>query len=129
MVEAAPLVVLVETDLLLRRSYQRMARRLAIRLQAVGSAEEALELIAKDGPPALLISALGLPGIDGVSFLGRVKREHPRVRLVLSSGADPGPRLDSGIGLLPKPVEAIALARLVESLFAGESTLPPSPGR
>ncbi len=100
-----PWALLVDRDALIRRSYLRMARGLPVRLRTVGSAEAALELIARDGAPVLLISACRLPGLDGLGFLSTVQREHPSARLVLSSGTAIRPRKGSGIAVLPKPVD------------------------
>ena len=111
-----PLVLLVDADLMLRRSFERITRRFPIRLVMASTAAEALALVARDGPPALLISAYHLADRDGLSLLEKVGHEHPGARLVLSSGTNHHPAPASGISLLPKPVDREALARLIESL-------------
>ena len=111
-----PLVLLVDDDVALLRSFERMVRRMPIRLVTAVSGEEALAVIARDGPPALLISDYQLAGMDGLSLLAKVRLQHPGVRVVLSSGTTKTPATGSGIGVLPKPVEAEALDHLIASL-------------
>jgi CheY-like chemotaxis protein len=63
--------------------------RLLLQLELVGrgytvvtadSAETGLELARREGPDAI-VSDLGLPGIDGIAFIRRV-REDPRLRAI-----------------------------------------------
>ena len=112
------MVLLVDSERAILRSFHRMARLLPrpLRLRTAPSAEEALALIARDGPPALLITAFHMAGMDGLSLLTQVRVDHPRVRLVLSTGMPAGTRVGPDIALLPKPVEAEGFARLVGSL-------------
>ena len=119
--DGLPLVLLVDGDLGILRGFKRMARHLPLRLVTTLRADEALALIERDGPPALLISAYQLPGMDGLSLLAQVKLQHPGVRVVLSTGTPTTPASDSGIGVLPKPVDVEGFARLVESLGDGSA--------
>ena len=51
--------------------------------------EEALELICKEGPYAVVVSDLRMPGMDGIQLLNRVKEIEPdTVRFVLTGFAD-----------------------------------------
>jgi CheY-like chemotaxis protein len=55
--------------------------------------EQALESIA-DQPPDLVVCDIYMPGIDGLSFLKRVKSANPRARVIIMSGGGPGKSLE-----------------------------------
>ena len=112
------LVLIVDDDERVLRALVRALKRSPVHVITATSGEYALELIARDGVPSLVICDYQLPGMDGLSFLATVRLEHPEVRLVLSTGTSKSPALGSGIGLLPKPVDAAALSELIASLLA-----------
>lgn len=110
------LVMVVDSDALLRRSYARMARHRGVRFAAAASGEEALALISPADPPVLVISAQRLPGMKGVALLQHLLGTHPRVLAVLSSG---NPPLDpQGIRVLPKPVDVETFSALVDEALS-----------
>jgi diguanylate cyclase (GGDEF)-like protein len=54
-----------------------------------GSAEEALRLVARNGPYAVVIADMQMPGIDGMELLARMKVSHPdTVRMMVTGSAD-----------------------------------------
>lgn len=64
----------------LRRHYQ---------LHLAAGAEQALRLVASDGPFAVILSDMRMPGMDGAALLSRVRQFHPAtVRLLLTGFAD-----------------------------------------
>ncbi len=69
-----------------------LLKRLEYKVLTRRSAEEALKAI-ESAPPAVVMTGIDLPGMDGVSFL-RAMKEEPRYRdipvIVLSSRPDPG---------------------------------------
>lgn len=111
-----PEVMIVDDDPQVLRAMGRLVRRLPVRLVLAVSAEEAMAQIERNGPPSLLISDYQLPRMDGLTLLVAVKRAHPQVRAVLSSGTTAMAPPASDITLLPKPVEAVELAQLIASL-------------
>jgi PAS domain S-box-containing protein len=54
-------------------------------IEAVDAAE-ALKILDRDGGIDLLFSDIGLPGLNGRELVATVKRRHPRVRTLLTSG-------------------------------------------
>ncbi len=51
--------------------------------------EEGLDIIRKQGPYAVVVSDLKMPGMDGITFLERVRDIHPdTVRIILSGQGD-----------------------------------------
>ncbi|MCF8040840.1 MAG: sigma-54 dependent transcriptional regulator [Desulfarculaceae bacterium] len=52
------------------------------RVRALASAEEALEALKKETPDLILLD-IGLPGMDGVQALGRIKALHPQMLFIM----------------------------------------------
>jgi response regulator RpfG family c-di-GMP phosphodiesterase len=64
------------------------------RVSTAGSGPEGLLLVGGADPPAVVVSDMRMPGMDGAAFLGQVKERWPNiVRLLLTGQAD----LDSAI--------------------------------
>ena len=54
-------------------------------LQTAPSGAEGLEAIASDGPFAVVVSDMRMPGMDGIQFLSQVKAQAPEsVRIMLT---------------------------------------------
>jgi len=59
------------------------------RVSTATSGAEALELLDRDGPYAVVISDMRMPSMDGAAFLGQVRQRFPdTVRLLLTGHAD-----------------------------------------
>lgn len=81
-------VLIVDDDQSLREA---LARRLRDKFQILlaESGEEGLRTIDRQGPVAVVVSDLKMPGMDGVAFLDRVGRISPdTVRMILTGNAD-----------------------------------------
>jgi DNA-binding response OmpR family regulator len=74
-------IVLVDDDLLLRRSVAFSLERAGYRVTTAASAEDALALADRD-PPDLVLLDIGLPGMDGLDALRRF-RERPQAPPVI----------------------------------------------
>jgi len=93
------------------------------------SAKRALELINAQGPKiGLILLDVVMPGTDGLTFLGTLRRLPLAAQIVLVSG-----RLDadtqwlageSGCRYLCKPFERDDLIRLVQELIGPPSAVP-----
>jgi response regulator RpfG family c-di-GMP phosphodiesterase len=60
-----------------------------VKLQTACSGLEGLRLIAQEGPFALVISDMRMPGMNGTQFLTKVREQNPDVvRMILSGQAD-----------------------------------------
>jgi DNA-binding response OmpR family regulator len=88
-------------------------------------AEEALEIVAAKGDSVrLLLTDLVLPRMNGKQLSETVRRLHPDIRLLFSSGytrdiiGNHG-ILDEGIAFLPKPYTPNELARRVRAILGG----------
>lgn len=85
--QAKVLVVDDDLDLL-----DAMARRLGqgYDVRCAGCGIEALEILESEGPFAVVVSDLKMPGIDGEQFLGEVMRQAPETVRILLTGHGAG---------------------------------------
>ncbi len=92
------------------------------RVLAAESVPEALRLIAAE-PPGLIISDIGLPGVDGYEFMERVRHlpGMEKVPAIAISGyameEDRQRALDAGFAAhVPKPIELAGFFKLIQGL-------------
>ncbi len=79
-------VLLVEDEVVLRMSTTDMLEQLGCFVAGVGSGEQALELLAEGSTFDLLLTDLGLPGINGEELAREVRRRFPHLPVVIASG-------------------------------------------
>jgi len=116
---------------------ESIARQLRKRftLSTALSGQEALRIMKEEGPFAVIISDMRMPGMDGVQLLERVKELYPdTVRMMLTGNADQGTAIEAVnkgqiFKFLNKPsstavlVPAIALAQRQYRLITAEKEL------
>ena len=81
-------VLFVDDDMNILASFKRrLGRRFDIAI--VPGGEQGLEVLEKEGPVAVVISDQRMPGMDGIQFLGEVKKLAPdTVRMMLTGNTD-----------------------------------------
>jgi CheY-like chemotaxis protein len=86
----------------------------------VDSAEAGLEILKKDKIDAAL-SDINLPGMPGNEFAAVVRRDFPKVKIVLMSGMpqDRYPKVPKEIPILPKPISVRELMSAMRFLKQG----------
>ena len=127
---AAPLrprVLLVDDEAGIRRALQRALKR-RNEVTAVGSGEEAIQLLRNGMAVELVISDLLLPGTNGIDIHAFIERERPellRRTLFLTGGATTRDArrfmAEHPDSVLVKPVEASRLDAIVQSVAHGAS--------
>ena len=116
--QGAQTVLLVEDEDSLRRLTARNLAGLGYRVLQAGTAEEAVELMRQNhAEVALLISDVGLPGMDGKELAGKLTADYPDLKTILVSGL-PGDLLEQhGLGkrggVLMKPFAREVLERRI----------------
>ncbi|SKA37049.1 Signal transduction histidine kinase [Enhydrobacter aerosaccus] len=109
-------VLLVEDEVVLRMSTTDMLERLDCFVTGVGSGEEALDVLDRGGAFDLLLTDLGLPGMNGEELAKRVKARFPSLPVIIASGyASAGPQ-PPGIRFISKPYSSIDLQQAFENL-------------
>ena len=108
------LVVDDEPDVaeLFRQRFRREARDGTYVMHFAGSGDEALELLAGEIEPTLIVilSDINMPGMDGLQLLGEIKQRRPDlpVMMVTAYGDDERRRHASELGafeFITKPVD------------------------
>jgi signal transduction histidine kinase/CheY-like chemotaxis protein len=111
-------VMLVEDDPVVRESTRRLLARLGYRVSAACDAGEALRLCAEGASPALVITDLVMPGMDGLALVEQVRLHCPQAGVLLVSGhahdiLTAHGVTAKGLPFLSKPFSAAALAAAV----------------
>ncbi|MBU0595075.1 response regulator [Candidatus Bipolaricaulota bacterium] len=88
-------VLCVDDDLNILNAYRRGLRRL-FEIETAPGGPEGLKAIASQGPFAVVVSDMRMPGMDGIKFLTAVKKCAPEsVRIMLTGNADQQTAIDA----------------------------------
>lgn len=116
-------ILFVDDDPASRRVIERVLRAgvPAARLTCVGEGEQALALLS-DAPIDLLITDLGMPGMDGIELLRQVANRRISVPVIVVTGrggpTDETRALSGGaIEFFEKPIQAEPFIRCVQGLL------------
>src|SRR6266700_2888600 len=113
-------VLCVDDESNVLEAYQRNLRKRFTIDTALGG-EPALALIASQGPYAVIVTDMQMPGMDGVEFLMRVRQKAPdTVRLMLTGNADQKTAVEAVnkghvFSFLSKPCPAESLEAALEN--------------
>lgn len=81
-------ILLVDDERNILQSMQRQLRK-RFKIVTAESGDEALQVLKSQGPFAVIVSDMRMPGMDGVQLLSRVKDSYPHVvRMMLTGNAD-----------------------------------------
>jgi len=81
-------ILLVDDDSNILDGYRRSLSREFLMETAVGG-EQALKLAAENGPYAVVVSDMRMPGMDGIQFLSKIKSLSPNsIRVMLTGNAE-----------------------------------------
>ena len=126
-VPTSDLLVLVEDEPILARLAARALGEAGWRVLTAGSAEAALaELAARPADrPALLVTDLDLPGLDGLALLATLREYRPDLPAIVTSGYAEPCDLPPRTAFLPKPAPVRALLTMVREVTGP----PPAPAQ
>ena len=84
----AEMILLVDDDLNVLDGYRRSLSRVFLMETAV-CGKQALELVAANGPYAVVVSDMRMPGMDGIELLSKIKAQSPdTIRIMLTGTGD-----------------------------------------
>jgi DNA-binding NarL/FixJ family response regulator len=131
-----PEVWIVEDNAAFRRATQRALRvRPDITsTQACSSCEEALKLLAAGAPPEVILLDIGLPGIDGIEGIRRIKAVAPGVSILVLTVFEDDDKIFRAIcagasGYLLKSEPLGSVLEYIDQALSGGSPMNPRVAR
>jgi signal transduction histidine kinase/CheY-like chemotaxis protein/CHASE3 domain sensor protein len=116
-------VLFVEDEVVLRMSTVDMLERRGCLVAAVGSAEQALELLDKGHPFEVLLTDLGLPGMSGEELAAEVRRRFPSLPVIIASGYGKSDApSEGGLRFIGKPYSSIDLQQALDEVARRAAT-------
>ena len=118
-----PTILVVEDDVLVRSTAATYLRECGFDVIEANSADEALRVLQAGVEVDILFSDIQMPGsMDGFGLAQWVRRERPRLKVILTSGAartakEAGDLFEDG-PFLAKPYDHAELERHIRSLLA-----------
>lgn len=107
--------LVVEDEALIRMNTCFMLEEMGVQAVEAGSAEDALEVLARDSGIGVLIADLGLPGMGGVELVREARTLKPSLRIVVASGRSSREQAENpdfdGVFRLSKPFDSAELRR------------------
>jgi CheY-like chemotaxis protein len=125
--KASAAVLVVEDEVLVRMYVSDVLGQSGFEVIEADNAEAALSRIATDTGICAVVSDIAMPGrFDGFELARRLRREFPRVGVVLVSGVlEPKDfYMPLGVRFVSKPVRAATLLRLVREVADPRAQLP-----
>jgi signal transduction histidine kinase/DNA-binding response OmpR family regulator len=109
-------VLVVEDVPIIRMATMDMIFQIGLRASEAGDGAEALALLEKDPEIAVLLTDLGLPGMDGRQLVEKARLLKPGLKVIIASGyASDAKSHGLGVGHLTKPFDVSQLRRALEA--------------
>jgi DNA-binding NarL/FixJ family response regulator len=126
-------ILVVDDHPLILEALHHVLKQLDADVEVCGaqSAEQALALLDQHGDADLMLLDLGLPGTDGLEFLGKVRGKNPAVPVVVLSASDIRDHvmraIDLGaMGFIPKSSSNQVMLGALRLVLSGGVYLPPA---
>src|SRR5271165_7207816 len=88
-------MLLVDDDSNILDGYRRSLSREFLMETALGG-QQALKLVAENGPFAVVVSDMRMPEMDGIQLLSKIKAQSPdTIRIMLTGNADMDTAIDA----------------------------------
>jgi signal transduction histidine kinase/DNA-binding response OmpR family regulator len=112
-------VLVVEDVALIRMTTVDMVEQIGFEAAEAGDGAEALAILQKDGDIEILLTDLGLPGMNGRQLVEEALRLKPNLKVIIASGysthEEQGSKLPVGVAYLTKPFDMQQLRRVLEA--------------
>lgn len=109
-------VLVVEDMALIRLTTMEMVELLGFAVEGAANATQALAQLKQDDEITVLLTDLGLPGMDGRQLTEEALRLNPALKVIIASGySTKGDAFPSGTSYLQKPFDMQQLDRALKS--------------
>jgi len=112
-------VLVVEDVALIRMTTVEMVEQTGFTVLEAGDAAEALDILQRDGEIAILLTDLGLPGMNGRQLVEEALRLKPSLKVIIASGystrEEEGGKPAGNVAYLSKPFDMQQLRRALEA--------------
>ncbi len=82
-----------------------------------GSADQALDVLERDQEIKCMFTDVRMPGtLDGIALSNRVRREHPDIKILMTSGHLLSSEAPQDVPFIAKPYDLTHVAGLIEQL-------------
>jgi CheY-like chemotaxis protein len=117
-------VLVVEDETMVRLLVIEVLHQLGYQTLEADDAEAALRIIDSDQPIDLLVSDIGLPGMNGCAMAGAARKRRPGLKVLLMTGyaseaAAADGFMEPGMQLITKPFTVELLARRIGDMLGG----------
>jgi len=109
-------VLVVEDVPIIRMATMDMISQIGLRAAEAGDGAEALALLEKDPEIEILLTDLGLPGMNGRQLVEKARLLKPNLKVIIASGySSDATGHGNGVGHLTKPFDVSQLRRALEA--------------
>lgn len=112
-------ILVVEDDDIVRMLIVEVLEELEFNVTAASDGPEALVVINSDQPLALMMTDVGLPGMDGRELAEKVRELRSELPILFASGYAESTGLAPGMQIIAKPFSIDQLREKVQSMIAG----------
>lgn len=124
MATEAPLILVVDDQLGVRRLIQEVFREIGYRVAAAAHGQEAIALAAAE-QPALVLLDMKMPVMDGLETLRALKGSYPSLPVFMMTAVGDGDRVSEALSsgaetCINKPFDVFALRTLVQDRLIQE---------
>jgi PAS domain S-box-containing protein len=126
---AGEIILMVDDEATVRHAAAERLREAGYHILEAGDGQTALRILENTHDIAMLITDVGLPGMNGRQLAESVRQIRPQLPVLFITGY-PARALPSDIEVIDKPFELDDLLRKVQAIMAAADDPPrPSPGR
>jgi CheY-like chemotaxis protein len=116
-------VLVVEDEGLVRLMVVQALDDAGFALREAGDASAALDILSAEGRIGLMVTDLGLPGVDGRELADLARAQRPDLKILFMTGYADAQRLEQplprGMDLIAKPFDLDDLAAKAMALLGG----------
>lgn len=117
-------ILVVEDELIVRMLLVEVLEEMGYRVVEAGTADEALSLLAEMERIDMLVTDVGLPGMNGRDLAEAVRQQHPGLPVLFATGyaeraSDRAAFLDRGMEMIAKPFVIDELTAMIARMIEG----------